>query len=69
MEAAIVVLDMTRDFSTVGMELATVIISELTYPFPFITCIGANRYFYLCLNDLVAFGGGASFALSLNEDL
>ncbi|XP_057788357.1 uncharacterized protein LOC131005401 isoform X2 [Salvia miltiorrhiza] len=30
---------------------------------------GANRYFYLCLNDLIAFGGGASFALCLNEDL
>ncbi|XP_057777653.1 uncharacterized protein LOC130996162 isoform X2 [Salvia miltiorrhiza] len=33
------------------------------YLYPFITCIGANRYFYLCLNDLIAFGGGASFAL------
>ncbi|KAH6780029.1 hypothetical protein C2S52_011266 [Perilla frutescens var. hirtella] len=30
---------------------------------------GANRYFYLCLNDMIAFGGGASFALCLNEDL
>ncbi|XP_047941466.1 oxidation resistance protein 1 isoform X1 [Salvia hispanica] len=30
---------------------------------------GVNRYFYLCLNDLIAFGGGASFALRLNEDL
>ncbi|GFQ00961.1 oxidation resistance protein 1 [Phtheirospermum japonicum] len=29
----------------------------------------ANRYFYLCLNDLLALGGGANFALSLNEDL
>ncbi|GER50383.1 TLD-domain containing nucleolar protein [Striga asiatica] len=30
---------------------------------------GANRYFYLCLNELIALGGGANFALSLNEDL
>ncbi|KAL3620650.1 hypothetical protein CASFOL_036134 [Castilleja foliolosa] len=30
---------------------------------------GANRYFYLCLNNLLALGGGANFALSLNEDL
>ncbi|XP_057547019.1 uncharacterized protein LOC130825691 [Amaranthus tricolor] len=30
---------------------------------------GANRYFYLCLNDLIAFGGGGSFALSLDGDL
>ncbi|XP_075476869.1 uncharacterized protein LOC142518088 [Primulina tabacum] len=30
---------------------------------------GANRYFYLCLNDLLALGGGANFALCLNEDL
>ncbi|GMH28542.1 hypothetical protein Nepgr_030385 [Nepenthes gracilis] len=30
---------------------------------------GANRYFYLCMDDLLAFGGGGSFALSLDEDL
>ncbi|XP_021849230.1 uncharacterized protein [Spinacia oleracea] len=30
---------------------------------------GANRYFYLCLNDFLAFGGGGNFALSLDEDL
>ncbi|KAL3812424.1 hypothetical protein ACJIZ3_013692 [Penstemon smallii] len=30
---------------------------------------GANRYFCLCLNDLLALGGGANFALRLNEDL
>ncbi|KAL2921245.1 Oxidation resistance protein 1 [Bienertia sinuspersici] len=30
---------------------------------------GANRYFYLCLNDSLAFGGGGNFALSLDEDL
>ncbi|KAL2530273.1 TLD-domain containing nucleolar protein [Forsythia ovata] len=30
---------------------------------------GANRYFYLCLNDLLALGGGANFGLCLNEDL
>ncbi|KAL7118822.1 hypothetical protein ACP275_02G025100 [Erythranthe tilingii] len=30
---------------------------------------GANRYFYLCLNDLLALGGGAHFALCLTEDL
>ncbi|XP_011091236.1 oxidation resistance protein 1 isoform X1 [Sesamum indicum] len=30
---------------------------------------GANRYFYMCLNNLLAFGGGANFALCLNEDL
>ncbi|XP_051146711.1 uncharacterized protein LOC127262186 [Andrographis paniculata] len=30
---------------------------------------GANRYFYLCLHDSLALGGGANFALFLNEDL
>ncbi|KAF8401979.1 hypothetical protein HHK36_012930 [Tetracentron sinense] len=30
---------------------------------------GANRYFYLCLNDLLAFGGGGNFALCLDGDL
>ncbi|MQM15993.1 hypothetical protein Taro_048947 [Colocasia esculenta] len=30
---------------------------------------GANRYYYLCLNEFLAFGGGGSFALCLDEDL
>ncbi|KAJ4805659.1 Oxidation resistance protein 1 [Rhynchospora pubera] len=30
---------------------------------------GENRYFYLCLNDALAFGGGGNFALCLDEDL
>ncbi|KAK7344576.1 hypothetical protein VNO77_14341 [Canavalia gladiata] len=30
---------------------------------------GANRFYYLCSNDLLALGGGGSFALYLNEDL
>ncbi|KAK9058422.1 hypothetical protein SSX86_023264 [Deinandra increscens subsp. villosa] len=30
---------------------------------------GANRYFYMCLNDLLALGGGGNFALRLDEDL
>ncbi|GAB2217786.1 hypothetical protein Droror1_Dr00000998 [Drosera rotundifolia] len=30
---------------------------------------GANRYFLLCLNDFLAFGGGGNFALSFDEDL
>ncbi|KAB1219338.1 Oxidation resistance protein 1 [Morella rubra] len=30
---------------------------------------GANRYYYLCLNDLLAFGGGGNFALCLDGDL
>nr|XP_019709296.1 oxidation resistance protein 1 isoform X2 [Elaeis guineensis] len=30
---------------------------------------GSNRYYYLCLNDLLAFGGGENFALRLDEDL
>ncbi|OEL29503.1 hypothetical protein BAE44_0009478 [Dichanthelium oligosanthes] len=30
---------------------------------------GANRFYYLCLNDALAFGGGGSFALCLDEDL
>nr|XP_043610500.1 TLD domain-containing protein 2 [Erigeron canadensis] len=30
---------------------------------------GANRYFYMCLNDMLALGGGGNFALCLNEDL
>ncbi|KAL9408450.1 hypothetical protein AB3S75_046918 [Citrus x aurantiifolia] len=30
---------------------------------------GANRYYYMCLNDLLAFGGGGNFALCLDGDL
>ncbi|PHU01475.1 hypothetical protein BC332_31262 [Capsicum chinense] len=30
---------------------------------------GANRYFYLCMNELLAFGGGGHFALCLDGDL
>ncbi|XVE81927.1 hypothetical protein DITRI_Ditri15bG0105600 [Diplodiscus trichospermus] len=30
---------------------------------------GANRYYYMCLNDLLALGGGGSFALCLDGDL
>ncbi|KAH7842662.1 hypothetical protein Vadar_007825 [Vaccinium darrowii] len=30
---------------------------------------GANRYFYLCLNDLLALGGGGNFALCLDGEL
>ncbi|KAF8394234.1 hypothetical protein HHK36_020441 [Tetracentron sinense] len=30
---------------------------------------GANRYFYLCLNDLLALGGGGNFAICLDGDL
>ncbi|XP_071690371.1 uncharacterized protein [Rutidosis leptorrhynchoides] len=30
---------------------------------------GANRYYYMCLNDMLALGGGGKFALSLDEDL
>ncbi|KAL4561182.1 hypothetical protein LXL04_033345 [Taraxacum kok-saghyz] len=30
---------------------------------------GANRYFYMCLNDMLAIGGGGNFALCLDEDL
>ncbi|KAI3826669.1 hypothetical protein L1987_00721 [Smallanthus sonchifolius] len=30
---------------------------------------GANRYFYMCLNDLLALGGGGDFALRLDGDL
>lgn len=30
---------------------------------------GANRYYYLCLDDLLALGGGGSFALYLDGDL
>ncbi|XP_027165750.1 uncharacterized protein LOC113765706 [Coffea eugenioides] len=30
---------------------------------------GVNRYFYLCLNDLLALGGGGSFALCLDGEL
>ena len=31
--------------------------------------IGANRYFYMCMDDLLALGGGSNFALRLEEDL
>ncbi|KAF5736713.1 hypothetical protein HS088_TW14G00863 [Tripterygium wilfordii] len=30
---------------------------------------GVNRYYYLCLNDLLALGGGGNFALCLDGDL
>ncbi|XP_020529152.1 oxidation resistance protein 1 isoform X2 [Amborella trichopoda] len=30
---------------------------------------GANRYYYMCMNDLLAFGGGGNFALRLDGDL
>ncbi|GLT99297.1 hypothetical protein SLE2022_167410 [Rubroshorea leprosula] len=30
---------------------------------------GANRYYYICLNDLLALGGGSNFALCLDGDL
>lgn len=30
---------------------------------------GANRYFYMCLNELLALGGGGNFALRLDSDL
>ncbi|CAN6551897.1 unnamed protein product [Malus baccata var. baccata] len=31
--------------------------------------IGANRYYYMCLNDMLALGGGGNYALSLDGDL
>ncbi|KAF5752420.1 oxidation resistance protein 1 [Tripterygium wilfordii] len=30
---------------------------------------GVNRYYYMCLNDLLALGGGGNFALCLDGDL
>ncbi|KAF7837422.1 oxidation resistance protein 1 [Senna tora] len=30
---------------------------------------GANRYYYMCLNDILALGGGGNFALCLDGDL
>lgn len=30
---------------------------------------GANRYYYICMNDSLALGGGGNFALSLDGDL
>ncbi|KAL4308285.1 hypothetical protein GQ457_01G031290 [Hibiscus cannabinus] len=30
---------------------------------------GANRYYYICMNDMLALGGGGSFALSFDGDL
>ncbi|KAL6191973.1 hypothetical protein ACLB2K_038361 [Fragaria x ananassa] len=30
---------------------------------------GANRYYFMCLNDLLAFGGGGNFAICLDGDL
>lgn len=30
---------------------------------------GANRYYYLCLNDILALGGGGNFALCMDGDL
>ena len=39
-------------------------ISDFIYFF-----VGVNRYYYLCLDDLVALGGGGSSALRLDGDL
>ncbi|KFK39874.1 hypothetical protein AALP_AA3G299700 [Arabis alpina] len=30
---------------------------------------GANRYYWMCMNEFLAFGGGGNFALCLDEDL
>lgn len=30
---------------------------------------GANRFYYLCVNDMLAFGGGGKFGLCLDEDM
>ncbi|KAK7278517.1 hypothetical protein RJT34_23547 [Clitoria ternatea] len=30
---------------------------------------GANRYYYMCLSDLLALGGGGNYALCLDDDL
>ncbi|OIW13131.1 hypothetical protein TanjilG_32112 [Lupinus angustifolius] len=30
---------------------------------------GANRYYYMCLRDFIAIGGGGNYALCLDEDL
>ncbi|XP_021828989.1 TLD domain-containing protein 2 isoform X2 [Prunus avium] len=30
---------------------------------------GANRYYYMCLNDMLALGGGGNYALCLDGDL
>ncbi|XP_023641813.1 oxidation resistance protein 1 isoform X2 [Capsella rubella] len=30
---------------------------------------GANRYYLMCMNEFLAFGGGGNFALCLDEDL
>ncbi|GMI64154.1 oxidation resistance 2 [Hibiscus trionum] len=30
---------------------------------------GANRYYYICMNDMLALGGGGNFALSFDGDL
>ncbi|KAK7268709.1 hypothetical protein RIF29_21415 [Crotalaria pallida] len=30
---------------------------------------GSNRYYYMCLSDLLALGGGGNYALCLDEDL
>lgn len=32
-------------------------------------CAGANRYYYMCLGDLLGLGGGGNFALCLDGDL
>nr|GEX64038.1 hypothetical protein [Tanacetum cinerariifolium] len=37
--------------------------------FVFTTLYGTNRYFYMCLKDMLAFGGGGNFALRLDGDL
>lgn len=31
--------------------------------------LGANRYYYMCMNEFLALGGGGNFALCLDGDL
>ena len=62
-------------------KLSTFIIWTRSFFFPFWVylnlwcsnciyfCAGVNRYYFMCLNDLLALGGGGNYALCLEEDL
>lgn len=43
--------------------------SDLVYSDFICLYVGANRYYCMCLNDILALGGGGNFALCLDGDL
>ncbi|KAL4581145.1 hypothetical protein LXL04_017354 [Taraxacum kok-saghyz] len=60
---------MHMQLSTMSGTYETFVFTTLYGPPRLFRPTGANRYFYMCLNDMLAIGGGGNFALCLDEDL